>query len=212
MDLRNKLKEAGLEFPVPASYTTDEALPDGAHYADGKLLVSNQEPEAKLRASIFAIALDVYRRFTPDQQTCWTNALFSPCSEAISEIQSALDSDDVASFGDVVEKLDTPVDRMVAIHLFNALIKSGTSFEDARGIDLLTWGGTSPLATGDVQCSLLPLLGAYAPSALYYFFPNAVVALVMDKLADISHEQVQAHFADIVKRVFNNECVPVPTA
>lgn len=201
--IKAKLSEAGLKFNLDRVKTQEvDFLPDAASF-DGRTIYMRRRAgdDAKLHDAIAAIAMSVFLEMDDERLDQWRLALFSPVTDPVAPIEAAMA--EAGSFEDAVGHLDSPVTRLLAVHLFNALLKSGMSFEDAKGVDLASWGGTASLCSGQVRASLLPLLGAYAPARLYNFFPDAVAALVTDGLKAVAHTEVRAAFAGVIREAFN---------
>jgi hypothetical protein len=202
--LESKFREAGLVYAFDKLELKDaDFLPEPAALCDGVLYRVRSGPtqDQVLASACAAIATQVYKDLTEERENQWKLALFYPTATSSNLIRQALIAG--TSFQQAVESLSSPVTRLVAIHCFNALIRSGMSFEDAKNVDLSKWGSTADLATGKRPCSLLPLLGAYAPVRLYSYFPDAVTALVMNGLNQITYSEVRSKFSEVVKAVFN---------
>lgn len=201
--LENKFREAGLVYRFDQLQLKEvDFLPEPAVLKDGILYkVRGPSSDQILVSACGSIATQVYRNLSEEMEEKWRLALFSPTPTVVATVQRALS--DSTSFVDAVNSLGSPITRLVAIHLFNALIKSGVAFEDAKNIDLSQWGCTADLATGRRSCSLLPLLGAYSPSRLYSYFPDAVTSLVINGMSQIAYSDVRGKFSEIVRDVFN---------
>lgn len=201
--LKSRFGEAGLTYSFKG--LTEETcgfLPEPACLSEGKLsLLDGVDPDTQFQAAVGAVALDVFRKMDEKQRQRWELALFQVNPASFRLIQEALKSS--SGFKEAVESLESPVTRLVAIHLFNALIKGGVSYTTAQSADLSQWGSTAELVSGKRLCSLLPLLGAYAPARLYGYFPDAVTSLVVDGLKPITYSEVRSTFADVVKVCFN---------
>src|SRR5690606_28164902 len=143
---------------------------------DGDTLVladSSLSREEALFHVTRAIGFAKSEQFTEEQVRRWQFALVTASGTRVKAVQNRL-SAAVHSMEEVFEGLDLPVTRLIAIHLLNGLISAGVSFENAKNVNLFSWGVTAPLATGNQPFSLTPLLGAYAPSNVRLVFADAL--------------------------------------
>lgn len=89
------------------------------------------------------------------------------------QFNEKLKSGKYSSFRSLVESFSGAVERLVAIHLANALIHSRVSYPDAQNIDVFTWPQTEALANGKVPFSLTPLVSAYCDPDTWRSWPVA---------------------------------------
>jgi hypothetical protein len=94
-----------------------------------------------------------------------------------------LKSGNYSTFRALVESYGGAVERLVALHIANALIHHRQSFGDASNIDVFMWPHTEGLANGTVPYSLVPLISAYCDSDVWRHFPVAFRHRVMGTLA-----------------------------
>lgn len=201
--LKSRFGEVGLTFPFNKVDVEEvDYLPEPATFHEGKLfLLKSANQEQQFRSAVEAIALEVYTGMDDLVATIWSNALYKTNAATVMLIREAVTEN--SGYEAAVQSLQSPIVRLIAVHLFNALIKSGVSYENAKGVDFATWGGTSALASGGSIFSLLPLLGAYAPARVYTYFPESIASLVCDKLGCITHSEVRAAYTDVLKSAFN---------
>jgi hypothetical protein len=201
--LKSRFGEVGLTFPFNRVDVEEvEYLPEPAAFHEGKLfLLKSADKEQQFRSAVEAVALEVYTGMDDLAVTIWSNAFYKTNPAAVTLIREAVTGS--VGYEEAVASLQSPIVRLIAIHLFNALIKSGTSYESAKGLDFSTWGGTTSLASGGTVFSLLPLLGAYAPARIYTYFPESIASLVCDRLSCVTHGEVRAAYADVLKSAFN---------
>lgn len=190
-----------LDFKVVRSAET----PDIARIHDDELILADKTfPKDEMLVHITrAVGFDRASKFTEETANRWKLALVPASLTRVRTIQQHLASS--ASFSDALQKMDMPVTRLLAIHLFNGLIAGGMSFANAQTADLEKWGATSDLVFGKKLFSLLPLLGAYAPQLVATCFPIALTDLVANNLNSVTHSDVRAEFSNLIVEVFNEE-------
>jgi|KBSSwiStaDraftv2_1062776.scaffolds.fasta_scaffold00022_120 hypothetical protein len=179
--------------------------PDIARVADGELILADKTfPKEEMLVHITrAIGFAQAERFTEETTNRWCLALVPASLTRIKAVQQSLSSS--SSFTDALDKMDMPVTRLIAVHLFNALISGGMSFANAKTVDFEKWGSTSDLVFGKKMFSLLPLLGAYAPQLIATSFPLALTDLVCNNLACVTHSDVRAEFSNLIVEIFNSD-------
>jgi hypothetical protein len=203
--LENLFRDAGLDYPLHQLEVREtDYLPEPAGIQGNIVYRAKGVSEDQfLRSAVAAIATKVYKELDEEHLHKWTYALFYLTPTTGTMVQNAL-ATSTQGFKEAVESLGSPVARLSAIHCFNALIKAGTSYADAKTINLAQWGNTSDFITGKRACSLLPLLGAYAPQRLYAYFPDAVVSLIFDRLKEVTHTEVRSKFSEVIRSVFKS--------
>lgn len=173
-------------------------------HGDELILADKTFPKDEMIVHITrAIGFAQAEKFTEETRQRWQLALVPASLTRVRTIQQHLASS--TSFNDALDKMDMPVTRLLAIHLFNGLIAGGMSFANAQTADLEKWGATSDLVFGKKMFSLLPLLGAYAPQLIATNFPLALVELVANNLGSVTHSDVRAEFSNLIVQVFNEE-------
>lgn len=105
-----------------------------------------------------------------------------------------------SSYKSLVESFDGAVERLVALHLANALIANCVPCKDSLNVDILEWPQTEGLASGKIPFSILPLLGAYCDSQQWESFPKSFACHVLGTVA-CSRVDVKIKLAEIVKLV-----------
>jgi hypothetical protein len=182
--------------------------PDFACMQDGVLVLADKTfPKDEMLVHIVrAIGFNQQERFTPETAGKWSQALIPASLTRVKTIQQHLRS--AVSFEAALGEMDMPVTRLLAIHLFNALISAGTSFANAQSVDFEKWGSTQDLVFGKSMFSLLPLLGAYAPRLTATCFPIALTELVCNNLSCVTHSDVRAEFSNLIVECFNAELKP----
>lgn len=130
----------------------------------------------------------------------WRQKLTLPTTEQINAFQQRL-NDGFKSYAEVVESLKSPVDRLVASHLANAMMANGQAFAGATNVDLRQWGPTSEFATMKRYYSLTPLTSAYCPREIHKDFGSAFASCVVYDLKTVQHTTVKEGLREIIKRI-----------
>lgn len=196
--VRSKFTAAGLvlkDFKI----ITVQHLPEVCRVEGDTLLVgssSSLSSSEGLRHVAAAVGEDAWEQLSDDNKDRWEMALVTAQTPRVMEVQAAIRSS--ISYQEAVEKIPSPVTRLVAINVANSLIGNGVSIQNAAGVDLESWGCTRDYARGSVPYSLLPLLGAYAPRLLVRSFPDAFSAMIVDDLKDVTHTDVRREFKDLI--------------
>ena len=188
--VKKKLKASGITVP---------------DVDDAKLAAYSREGMSKdpVENLAYGYGLDLCDKFDPATKQRWEFKLVVPKDEDITAAQEALTAETVG-YEAAVNRIGGPVSRLVAIHLFNALIQNRVSFADAKGLKLKEWGSTSAFATLKSPFSLVPLSYAYGPRTLNESFAVALASLAVDDLSRITHSQVKERFKDLVVHIVND--------
>jgi hypothetical protein len=181
--------------------------PDIARVHGNELVLADKTfPKEEMLVHITrAIGFSQLEKFSEETAEKWRLALVPASMTRVRTVQQHLTES--SSFTEALDKMDMPVTRLLAVHLFNGLIAGGMSFANAKTVDLEKWGSTSELVFGKKMFSLLPLLGAYAPQLVATSFPIALVDLVVNNLSSITHSDVRAEFSNLIVEVFNADTV-----
>jgi hypothetical protein len=132
----------------------------------------------------------------------WQLKLALPTKDQVDAFQLRLNQG-FKSYRAVVESLHAPVDRLVAIHLANAMIANKLAFAGASNVDIRTWGPTSQYACLKRYHSLNPVVGAYVPQKVYMNFGEAVAESVLNNMKIASHTQVAKGIQGIIEKIVN---------
>jgi hypothetical protein len=130
----------------------------------------------------------------------WERKLVLADSEIACQFNDKLKSGNFSSFKSLVESFTGAVERLVAIHLSNALIHYRVSFGDTKNIDVKVWPQTEGLANGTVPYSLTPLLGAYCDPDVWRSFPVAFRNRVQGTLTS-GRKDVLSEFRQVIDSV-----------
>lgn len=134
--------------------------------------------------------LVLYEKCGQQAAALWEQKLALPSDEQIAAVQLRL-GHGFATYRELVESFKTAMDRLVALHVVNALNASGVSAANAREVKLKEWGATSEYAAGQRPHTLIPLLSAYAPRRLADSFGLALADHVLNKLSTVREGSVR---------------------
>lgn len=138
----------------------------------------------------------------------WSKKLDIPRTEAIDLAASKLKDDAVRALssryvdvlGNYPDKGHS-VDRLVFIHIANALLANNIAYADSVGVDIRTWGPTYEYCAGKKYHSLIPLVSAYAPSPVHNDFGVAVQHAVTSNLREVRDSSVAYALAEMIRRI-----------
>ncbi len=157
----------------------------------------------KDRAENFLIkaAGDAYfSTLSEDAADLWANKYTLPNVSQIRAYQGRLKNESYTSYLAIVESFNSPVDRLVAIHLSNALIANGVSVASARNLDVTSWPATEEYANRGRYHSLTPIIGAYATEEVRSSFGSAVAEAVRG-YPSVTHSDIKNALGSLILRV-----------
>jgi hypothetical protein len=141
-------------------------------------------------------------------ESIWEKKLIAPTKAQVDQFANALkDETTRAKCHTYAELMQTypekghSVDRLVGIHLANALLANNVSFGDSIGVDVYKWGPTAQFANGKKYFSLVPLTSAYCPGEIHRCFGCALAALIMDNLKGVLDLSVADGLRVIIRNV-----------
>lgn len=137
-----------------------------------------------------------------EMETHWKQKLVLPTNAQIDAFTGRL-NEGFKSYSDVVESLKLPVDRLVALHLANALMKNGQAFNGASNVDVREWGPTHEFATCQRYFSISPLTSAYCPQHVNQDFGSAFASMCVYDFKTVRHTQIKEFLVQIVERIIN---------
>ena len=168
------------------------------------LLANSKAPKAVLRE----FGLLVLARGGDRAESIWDKKLIAPSPEQIEMFASALKDEATRakchSYAELIQTYPDKghsVDRLVGIHLANALLANNVSFGDSIGVDIHKWGPTAQFSAGKKYFSLVPLTSAYSPGEIHRCFGCALAALVIDNLKSVLDLSVAAGLRTIIRNV-----------
>jgi len=127
--------------------------------------------------------------------TRWKHKLVLPTNEQIGAIQDRITAGN--QYAQVVESFAGPVDRLVAIHVVNALIANKVRVAECRNIDVRKWGSTADFCGLKRYYSLTPLISAYCSRGLYENYGSAFANVALG-LELATHSAVSSAFKKLV--------------
>lgn len=130
----------------------------------------------------------------------WRQKLVLPTTEQINAFQQRLNQG-FDSYQAVVDSIKSPVDRLVALHLANAMMYNGQAFAGASNVNIREWGPTKELATMTRYFSLTPLTSAYCPREIHKDFGTAFASCVVYNLKTVLHSDVKNALRGLIDRI-----------
>jgi len=138
----------------------------------------------------------------------WDKKLDVPRDDHVDQFVRALKSDEnraaCHTYKDILDtypKQGHSVERLVAIHLANALLANNIPYPDSVGVDIYAWGPTTEYAKGKKYHSLIPLTSAYAPQDTNACFGCAFAMLVVNNLGSVRDNSVTYAMKSIIRNV-----------
>jgi hypothetical protein len=149
--------------------------------------------------------------------TVWDNKLDLPTKEQVEKAAKKLLDPEIRKTCQTYEQVkDTypergsAVDRLVFIHISNALLANNIPFKDSVGVDVLTWGPTVEFSHQKKYHSLTPLVSAYCPSEISRCFGCAFAEAVLSDLKACRESTVTAGLKRVILNVVSR-LEPYPT-
>jgi hypothetical protein len=130
----------------------------------------------------------------------WRQKLILPTTEQINAFQQRLNQG-FDSYQAVVDSLKSPVDRLVALHMANAMMYNGQAFAGATNVDVRQWGPTKEFATLTRYYSIAPLTSAYCPRDIHKDFGSAFASCVVYDLKTVLHSDVKQALRGLIDRI-----------
>jgi len=159
--------------------------------------VKNRDPEIANRVLFRAVGRYVQGTFDEAGDRRWKHKFVLPEATQVANVQSLLNSNRFKTYHELVESLDSAMDRLVALHFCNALLKSHTNRESAKNLNLKSWGSTMEFAKLQRYHSIFPLVSAYSDTEVCDSYPVAFA--VMATGAELASEMsVSSAFKRIV--------------
>lgn len=137
-----------------------------------------------------------------EMETHWKQKLCLPTQDQINAFASRLNKG-FSSYAAVVESLKTPMDRLVATHLANAMMVNGQAFAGASNVDVRKWGPTQEFANCRRFFSVVPLTSAYCPREVDRDFGSAFASMCVYDFKTVLHTQVKEALTQIIERILN---------
>lgn len=133
-------------------------------------------------------------------QQIWKRKLCLANDGTASSFTQKLGSKQFSTYRSVVESFTGAIERLIALHLANALISQRLSIEDAYNIDVANWPATTQFASGKKAYSIIPLATAYCDPSCVESYGHAFYCRVMSKLA-CGRKDVKEAFVGVIDSV-----------
>lgn len=152
---------------VAAQATVVQVAPEAddraARVVNGSLVLNpgDVDPVKGLADLVQAFGDLIFEKARPDVKEIWLRKLTLAKPEIAKAFNDKLARGNFSSYQSLVESFSGSIERLVAVHVANALIGTGVSIKDANNLDVTTWPVTAEFASGRKPYSLIPLLGAY---------------------------------------------------
>jgi len=137
----------------------------------------------------------------------WENKLTTPDSADIDVLADKLRDPAVrakaATYDDVIATYPEQghaVQRLIAIHIVNALRLHHMPYADSEGVDIKTWGPSTEFATGRKYFSLNPLM-AYVPRDVCDCFGWAFAEFIVNNCDCVVETSTRYAFKKVVRQV-----------
>jgi hypothetical protein len=138
----------------------------------------------------------------------WEKKLFMPTQEQMDAVSLKLASPELRKTCETYEQvLDTypkeghAVDRLVFLHVVNALIANNVPYPETINIDIRAWGPTAEYTNFKRYDSLVPLSSAYAPRRIDECFGSAVAAWIVNDLGKVRDKTVAYALKMVIRNV-----------
>lgn len=141
-------------------------------------------------------------------KTIWEGKLDLPTPEQIEAARSKLDEPEIRRTCKTYEQVKntypetgSAVDRLVFIHIANALLANNIPLSDSQGVDIMKWGPTVEYAHQKKYHSLVPLVSAYCPKTVYECFGCAFAELITHDLNCCRESTVTEGLRRIIRNI-----------
>lgn len=102
-----------------------------------------------------------YKEVSTEGKVRWTKKLVYPKKSVIDRLQTSFSRGGKTSFSQFVDEFKTADEKLIAIHLCNALIRNSARAVNSKTIVLSNHPATATFAKAKAPYSLIPLLSAY---------------------------------------------------
>lgn len=123
-----------------------------------------------------------------------------PRQSQIDAFQGHLKAGNFKTYREIAESFPTAVDRMVAIHLSNALIANNLPLAESKNLDLRVWPATAEYSNRRQHHSLLPLIHAYCPREMLCY-GTAFAEVAVHRGGHIPEPSLREAIVDMVELV-----------
>ena len=160
-------------------------------------------PEAQTEAILREFGVSLYQCHAPQEaKTAWELKYCLPERGQIDAIQGKISSDKFSTYRELTESFSTAVDRLVCLHVCNALLANGVPRKQARNLNICQYGATSDFCNLRRMHSIRPLLTAYAERALVDCPGKAFADVVMHRTPRVHESSVKDAFKNLITATF----------
>ena len=150
----------------------------------------------------------ILRRGGDRAEIIWDKKLSVPDEEHIDEFAKKLSDPELRKTCKSYEELlqsypqrGHSVERLIAVHMANALIANNIPYPDSVGVNIKTWGPTAEFANRKKYHSLVPLTSAYCPPMIHADFGTAFAELIIDNLHSVQDTSVAYALKGVIRNV-----------
>lgn len=209
-----RLRPAGRLEPVIELWSqvdwtdqTDQDLKGVAAQLEGDSVVLyanflNGSDKDRLHAVLREFGKILFTKLSDDAKETWQKKLVTPTEAQIEALQAKLNVEADIDYETIISNMATPVDKLVAIHVFNALIKNNITAPNARYLDLRQAGPTSEFCNLERPYSIAPLTSAYAgDERVHENFHDAFASYAVDELQVMRNQAVRKELQQLIFKV-----------
>ena len=144
-----------------------------------------------------------YNHITSTQRMLWNKKYIAADGRTIDRIQHLLNTKKYTRYRDMVEEFDNPNERLVAIHIANALIANKYPTGLTQKLNVREYPATKEFSRGSRLYSLIPLISAYARESDYEDYAETFRAYVESDgtLRQISEESTRLGLVELFEKV-----------
>lgn len=165
-------------------------------------VLDTYSPDGRSYVMIREFGRMILSKASQDLNMSWLKKLALPTNEQIDAVQMRF-NEGHAGYKQMVDSFMTPVDRLVALNIANALIANRTRFADATNLDIRTWGPTSDYCNFKRYHSLNPLVSAYCPEEVTMDFGAALAECAVNDMKAVTHTSVAAALRTVLSSILN---------
>ena len=160
-------------------------------------LLAKPQPEKAILRSFGGL---VYRDLPAKARRMWTYKFALPTKDQVDSFQTKL-KEGFKTYQSLVESYCSPIDRLVAINLANALLVNNFPIAEAVNIDVRKTPSTEQYANLKRYHSLVPLISAYCSRAVYEDYPEAFAELLANDLDSVYESSVVKELERMIESI-----------
>lgn len=141
-------------------------------------------------------------------QAVWTKKLHRPDPAHVTKFSTMLADAELRkqchTYKDLLDRYPQKghsVERLVAIHLANALLANNIPYPSSQGVNIYEWGPTLAYANGKKYGSIVPLTSAYSPEDIHNCFGCAIAAWVLGEFVHVKDDSVAVALKEVILTV-----------